>query len=390
VTSAGRGPAPRRKGDVQVTRPLLFEACPGLKGKVDWMPLGEYPTPVAKLSGLCAAEGISGLYVKRDDLSSPYYGGNKVRKLEFILPRAKRRGHDTVITYGAVGSNHVVATVIHGERVGIKTIALLPPQPNAAYVRKNLLLDYAHGAEFAIAGAMSGIPAAFARGMASGFEARRLKFPYVIPPGGSYLWGSLGYVDAALELKEQVDAGQLPEPEFIFATYGSGSTAAGLIAGVQLAGLASRVVSVRVVDKPFCNRWILGYHVNRAVRFIGRHCPGAPVRSVDPREITLIDDFAGPTYARFTPEGLEAVRKARECDGIKLDGTYTGKTLAAALDFIKRNGLEGRPCLFWNTLSSVDLYPSVRDIDYHDLPAGLHRYFTEPLQEEEFGCDIVY
>ncbi len=373
-----------------MNRPLLFDACPHLRGKVDWIPLGDYPTPVERMAGLCAAEGIDEFYVKRDDLSSPLYGGNKVRKLEFILARAKARGYSTVLTYGAVGSNHVVATVIHGERVGLGTVALLAPQPNAAYVRKNLLLDHLHGATFAVAGSMAAIPLALAKGLVAGFDRRAFRFPYVVPPGGSYLWGSLGYVDGALELKRQVDEGILPEPENIFVTYGSGSTAAGLIVGTRLAGLSSRVVAVRVVDKIACNRRILGFHVNRLARFLARNCPGACPERIDPAEIMLVEDFAGPTYARFTSEGLEAVRKARECDGLKLDGTYTGKTLAAALAFIRRNGLEKRPALFWNTLSSADLYPQVAELDYRVLPAELHRYFTEPLQEEEFGCEIIY
>lgn len=353
------------------------------------MPLGDYPTPVQRMEGLCAAEGIDELYVKRDDLSSRHYGGNKVRKLEFALARARALGHSTVLTYGAVGSNHVVATVIHAERVGIRTVALLAPQPNAAYVRRNLLLDQVHGARFAVAGSMGAIPAALARGLASGFDLRTRKFPYVIPPGGSYLWGSLGYVEGALELKRQVDEGLLPEPENIFVTYGSGSTAAGLIVGARLAGLESRVVAVRVVDRVACNRRILGFHVNRVARFLSRVCDACP-RRISPSEITLIEDFAGPTYARFTPEGLEAVREARECDGIKLDGTYTGKTMAAALAFIRRNGLERKAALFWNTLSSVDLQGQVEGLDYHVLPAPLHRYFEEPTQEEEFGLEISY
>lgn len=371
-------------------RPLLFEACPSLRGRVDWMPLGDYPTPVERMPGLCGAEGLTDFYVKRDDLSSSHYGGNKVRKLEFVLARALARGHDTVLTYGAVGSNHVLATVIHGARVGVKTIALVAPQPNAAYVRRNLLLDYSCGARFAVADSMAQIPLALAKGMLRGFDPSKRKLPYLVPPGGSYLWGSLGFVDGALELKAQVEAGLLPEPEFIFATYGSGSTAAGLEAGVRLAGLSSRVVSVRVVDAFVCNRWILCYHVNRAIRFLSRHCPGSGMRPLHPRELLFIDDFAGPTYARFTPESVEAVRKVKECDGIKLDGTYTGKTMAAALDFIRRNGLERRPMLFWDTLNSVDLYPEVRDLDYHALPTHLHRYFEEPLQEEEMGCEISY
>jgi len=371
-------------------RPLLFERLPGLKGRVDWLPLGEYPTPVERMEGLCGAEGLSDFYVKRDDLSSPLYGGNKVRKLEFLLARARARGYKTVLTYGAVGSNHVLATIVHAERLGLKTIALLAPQPNAAYVRKNLLLDQLHGADFAVAKTMAEIPVALVKGLIEGFDRGSGKFPYVILPGGSEVWGTLGYVDAALELAGQVREGLLPEPEFIFVTYGSGSTAAGLIVGTQLAGLSSRVVAVRVVDKIACNRQILGYHVNRAIKFINRHCPGTGLRRVPPGEILFVDDFAGPTYARFTPEGMEAVRKARECDGIKLDGTYTGKTMAAALDFLTRNGMCGRPALFWNTLNSADLWPQVKDLDYHALPAEFHKYFEEPLQEEEMGCPIVY
>lgn len=371
-------------------RPLLFAECPALARRVRWTGLGEYPTPVEKLEGLCRSEGISELYIKRDDLSSPYYGGNKVRKLEYLLALAVSRGHKAIITFGAAGSNHVLATVIHARRVGIRTIAVLMPQPNAAYVRKNLLLDYAHGAQFVPARSVATMPLAFAKGMIAGYDREKRLFPFVIPPGGTNLPGCLGYIDAALEIRRQVDEGLLPEPEFIFITYGSGGTAAGLIVGAQLAGLKSRVIPVRVVEKVACNRQHLAWHVNRTVRFLKRNCPTATVRGVRPCDITLIDNFAGKRYARFTREGMDAVDKARTHDGIKLEGTYTGKTLAAALDFIKRHSAGERPALFLNTYSSVDLYPSVADIDYHLLPPELHRYFTSPLQEEKMGYEVVY
>lgn len=371
-------------------RPLLFEKCPGLEQHVDWVPLGEYPTPVEKMAGLCEAEGLCDFYVKRDDLSSPHYGGNKVRKLEFLLAHAKARGHTTQLTFGAAGSNHVLATVIHGERLGIKTVAVMFPQPNAAYVRKNLLLDHAHGAVFVPASSVATVPLAFARGMARGFDSRARRFPYVIPPGGTSIRGCLGYIDGALELKTQVDAGLLPEPEFIFVTLGSSGTAAGLLIGVGLAGLKSTVVPVRVVEKVACNRWILAWHVNRTVDFVNGRCAGAGLRGVRPGDVVLVDEFAGSEYARFTPECIEAVAKARRLDGIKLEGTYTGKTLAGAVDFLHRHGLEGRPSLFWNTYSSADLYPEVEDLDYRVLPEPLQRYFETPLQEEELGCDIHY
>ena len=371
-------------------RPLLFEKYPALRGKVDWIELGDFPTPVQKMEGLCAEENLSDLYIKRDDLSSPYYGGNKVRKLEFVLAHAKAKEKKATITTGAVGSNHVLATVIHGERLGLETICVLNPQPNAAYVRKNLLLDYAHGAKFVITPSMFAMPVGVIKGMAKYYDRKSRKFPYLIPPGGSNQRGALGYIEGALELKQQIDEGLLPEPEFIFVTLGSSGTATGLTLGVQLAGLRSRVIPVRVVEKIVCNAPYLCFHVNMTVRFLKERCPEVKVFKVRPRDILLLDDYAGDCYAGFTNACMDAVSKAKLYDGIKLEGTYTGKTLAGALDFLHKRGLEKRPCVFWDTYNSVDLYPTVKDIDYHVLPLQFHKYFEEPLQEEEMGCEVVY
>jgi 1-aminocyclopropane-1-carboxylate deaminase/D-cysteine desulfhydrase-like pyridoxal-dependent ACC family enzyme len=365
-------------------RPLVFEAFKGLAERMPWTPLGEYPTPVEKMSGVCDAAGLSALYIKRDDLSSPQYGGNKVRKLEFLLADARAKGYGELLTFGAVGSNHVLATVIHGERLGMRTVAVLMPQPNAAYVRKNLLLDFAHGARFIVTGSPAEQAIGFIEGMGAGFDREKKRFPYVIPPGGSNVRGTVGYVDGALELKAQVDAGLLPEPDFIFVTYGSGSTAAGLLLGARIAGLRSEVVTVRVVDKLMCNRYILAHHVNATARFLSEHGRGPEARQMHPRDILFVDDFAGPTYATFTPEGMDAVELARACDGITLEGTYTGKTFAAALDFLKRNGLEKRTALFWDSYNSADLSADIEGIDYRDLPEGLHKYFTDPIQDDCF------
>jgi D-cysteine desulfhydrase len=366
-------------------RPYIFDKFPGLRGGVEWLSLGEYPTPIERLAGICAAKGLSEFYIKRDDLSSPFYGGNKVRKLEFLLADAKARGHRTLVTFGAVGSNHVLATVIHGERLGMRTIAVMMPQHNAAYVRKNLLLDHAHGARFILTASSALEPAGLVEAMILGYDRVERKFPYVIPPGGSNVLGTIGYVNAALELRSQIEAGLLGEPDFIFVTYGSGSTAAGLILGARLAGLRSEVIAVRVVDRLMCNRYILARHINSAARFLVERNACSQIREVHPRDILFVDDFAGPTYAKFTREGMEAVALARECDGITLEGTYTGKTFAAALDFMKRNGLEKRTALFWNTYNSADLGEPIRGVDYRDLPAGLHKYFEEPVQDDEFS-----
>ncbi|MDD5448746.1 MAG: pyridoxal-phosphate dependent enzyme [Actinomycetota bacterium] len=369
-------------------KPLLFEHFPELRQKVDWVSLGEFPTPVHKLEGISEEEGIPELYIKRDDLSSPFYGGNKVRKLEFILAHALAAGHKRLVTFGGAGSNHVLATAIHARRLAIDLFAVMTPQPNAFYVRKNLLLDYYNGVRFFPAKSIFGAPFQFAKAMIFGFEKMKGGFPLIIPPGGSNILGSLGYVDSALELKQQIHSGAIPEPDFIFVAHGSGGTAAGLMVGVQVAGLKSKVVPVRVVDKYMCNRFSLARLANATIRFLMREIPRLDLRKINPAEMSYISDFAGETYAKFTPEAMEAVSKAKKLDDIKLEGTYTGKTLAGALDFIHSKGLEGKVCLFWNTYNSIDLYPKAAHLDFHLLPRKLQRYFETPTQEEQMGLPL--
>lgn len=368
--------------------PLLFERFTELRQKVDWVSLGEFPTPVHKLEGISREEGIPELYIKRDDSSSPFYGGNKIRKLEFILGHALAVGHKRLITFGGAGSNHILATAIHARRLSIDTFAVMTPQPNALYVRKNLLLDYYNGVKFFPAGSTLGASFQFAKAMALGFERMRGGFPLIVPPGGSNVLGSLGYVDSALELEQQVRSGVVPEPDFIFVAHGSGGTAAGLTVGVQVAGLKSKVVPVRVVDKYMCNRFSLAWLANMTIRFLMREIPRLDLGKINPTEMPYISDFAGDTYAKFTPEAMEAVSKAKKLDGIKLEGTYTGKTLAGALNFIHSQGLEDKVCLFWNTFNSVDLYPRAAHLDFHLLPRKLQRYFETPTQEEQMGLPL--
>ncbi|MFC2000465.1 pyridoxal-phosphate dependent enzyme, partial [Chloroflexota bacterium] len=109
----------------------LFEQYPLLQEKLPYMSLGEFPTPVHKLDGLGRELGIGQLYVKRDDLSGQAYGGNKIRKLEFLLGDALRANADEVVVFGGIGSNHAVATAIYVKQLGLRSISMLVPQPNA-------------------------------------------------------------------------------------------------------------------------------------------------------------------------------------------------------------------------------------------------------------------
>ncbi|MCD6479680.1 pyridoxal-phosphate dependent enzyme [Candidatus Bathyarchaeota archaeon] len=363
-------------------KPIIFEEYPGLE-KLPWMELGEFPTPVEHLKRFGEAIGLENLYIKRDDRSSKLYGGNKVRKLEFILADAKERGRRTLITAGAVGSNQVLATGIYGRQLGFRVIGIVMDQPNAEYVRRNLLLDHHFGVELHHTHSMTGAYIKF-----FGIYLKELLLghkPYLVPPGASSPLGNVGYVNAAFELRSQIEEGLLPEPDNIIVAAGSLGTAAGLYLGCRLAGLKTRVLAIQVAMPSVTNLRKYVELVNETARFMRRYDESIPEMRVSEDDLTLITDYLGEGYAYFTEEGVRTVELMRELEDIQLEHTYTGKALGGGVDWLKRHGLSDKVTLFWNTYNSVDLTHLIEGADYHELPRPLHRYFEEPTQEENWG-----
>jgi D-cysteine desulfhydrase len=241
----------KMSGNNMQSQLALFGAFPALEGKIPWTPIGRFPTPVKEAPALAAALGAGRLFIKRDDLTHPVYGGNKVRKLEFILADAVKRGYKKVITFGGIGSNHFLATTIHAAEHGLGAIGVLVPQPVTEHVKRNMLCDIHFGAEMHLAGGYADATALALRVMAE-TALKDGKPPYLIPTGGSAVTGVIGYVSAAFELKRQIGEGALPEPDYIFVAVGTAGTAAGLIAGCRAAGLKTRVVGVKVTE------WVVG------------------------------------------------------------------------------------------------------------------------------------
>ena len=371
----------------------LFEQYPQLGEKLPHVSLGEFPTPVQKLERLGAQTGIRQLYIKRDDLSGRFYGGNKPRKLEFILGEAIRSGVREVMTFGGAGSNHSLATAIYAQQVGLKSISMLIPQPNARYVRDNLLTSHYYGAELHSCGAelesVRNMPLVCLTTMYQ-LIRRRLKsgcFPHLIPPGGSSPLGSIGFVNAAFELRKQITNGEMPEPEYIYVACGTMGTAAGLLLGLRAARLDSRVVSVCVTSEKFVNTRRMIKLINRTNSLIHSLDVSFPIFEFSATDVDIRHDYFGKRYALFTKEAMEAVSLMRECEGIKLDGTYTGKTLAALIADARNGSLRGKSVLFWNTLNSRCLQESISSLDYHDLPRSFHRYFEEEVQPLDRDTD---
>lgn len=358
-----------RRGEIALDR-----RCPGLSERLGRFPLCDLPTRVAPLERLAKAQGLGELWVKRDDESCRLYGGNKPRKLEFLVGRARRRGRRTLMTFGGFGSHHALATTICAREAGLRTTLVLIPQPVTDHVRHVLLLDAAFGAEIQ---PVRSVPGAAGRGLrlyARGFLRR--DWPEYVPTGGTSALGTIGYVNAALELAEQVAAGELPEPDWIFVPLGSGGTVAGLVAGLALTALKTRVAAVLVTDILPPGPARLSRTARAALRLMRAHGAGLPPLAVRRADFTIVRGFLGDGYGAPTDDGIAARRLLLDTEGIELETTYGAKCLAALLAAARTAGYRGKRILFWNTYSSIDPGAALPRLPDHGvLPRELHRLF---------------
>jgi len=362
--------------------PFLFQRYPGLRGKIPWMALGRFPTPVERMERLEEKLSCDRLYVKRDDLSGETYGGNKVRKLEFSIADAMARNRDPVITIGAVGSNHVLATTLYAKKAGLSTVGVFIPQPVQNYLWTNILCNCNQGCQIEYVKSELGVAARIAR-IYLGKWARSRR-PYLLWAGGSSTLGVIGYVEGALEIASQVETGILPPPEFIFVPVGSAGTFAGLILGMKLAGMESTVVGVSVYNKKFAGERVTAWMARRSLRFLRRRDPSIPALKISHQEIVMLHDYLGPGYAHFTKKGVEAIKLARELEELKLEGTYTGKAMAGFIDFMSRPERKKSPALFINTYNSVPLDPLLESCPGPEiLPAPVREYFSREIAPVE-------
>jgi 1-aminocyclopropane-1-carboxylate deaminase/D-cysteine desulfhydrase-like pyridoxal-dependent ACC family enzyme len=357
----------------------LFKTHPQLAARLPYISLGRFPTPVEKLARVGDAIGLDSLYIKRDDLSGVVYGGNKVRKLEFLLGDALRARAREVVTLGFAGSNHALATALYANQLGLRATSLLMPQVNARYVRRNLLAGCGHKAELQPVANLPVLALGLLRKLIQG-RMRFGVFPRIVPAGGSCPLGVVGYVNAAFELSEQIRAGELPAPDLIYVPLGSMGTAVGLTLGLQAVGLPTRVIAVRVIEQRFANRKKLVRLFRGTASLLRGMDPTFPRVRIDLEEPSIRDDCLGDGYARFTEKAVRAADMMREQAGIILNGSYSAKAFSAILDDASRGVLKGKRILFWNTYNSRDFSATISGVDYHQLPQAFHRYFEEPVQ----------
>jgi D-cysteine desulfhydrase len=337
----------------------------------DTLTLGQYPTPLRRLEGIPGARHE--LWIKDDGVSALPYGGNKVRKLERLLALAQRSGAQRLLTVGAAGSHHVLATCVFGQHFGLPTHAVLTPQPWTLHAEATLR-----------AGLNAGLSAVSATSYLDALlklRRERRGTDYVIGPGGFGAAGTWAYRLAVDELSEQLTHAGVGPLDAILVAAGSGSTAAGLLAGCIETGIARRVIAVQVTQNPLLRSMIVGqasyasWHQQRSLRAWA----ALGALEIDGR-------FIGEGYGHPSRAGDEATALARSF-GLQLEPTYTAKAFAAALQRARADDPSGvrrklrlrgqRTYLYWHTLSSAPLITLLQGAP-ETLPAPLARLLRRP------------
>jgi D-cysteine desulfhydrase len=276
------------------------------------------------------------MMAKRDDLSSMMLGGNKVRALELLL--AGVRPEQRLLTVGSTGSTHALAVAHYGAQMGVGTDVITWPQEDNAVSRESgrrLLRD-------ARVTAASSPVDAYLRA-----AIRRVRSDvHWIPAGGSCALGILGHASAALELLAQLKRDGHPVPREIVVPLGTGGTAAGLLLGLAVGGVTTRVVGVRVVPHAVGNRWRVMRLARQGRALLSRLAREA-IPGLDANHLEVAQDAYGGAYGRETETARNAARALRVTGGPRLDGTYSAKAFSHALE--RARGAPEDSVLFWLT-----------------------------------------
>jgi L-cysteate sulfo-lyase len=292
--------------------------------------LGHWPTPLEPMDRMRAALDAPRLFIKRDDCTGLATGGSKTRKLEFLVGEALQQGADTLLTHGAVQSNHVRQTAAAAAFTGLQCEALLEERvadAPADYADSgNVFLDQLFGTR------LHRVPGGTAMDAALEDLAARLRTqgrkPYVIAGGGSNPLGSLGYVDCVLELVEQCKAMGLKKPHIVHAT-GSAGTQAGLVAGIHALGLGWPVTGIGVRAPREAQESRVFALAQRVLDLLGHPTPL-------PRDKVVADDgYIGAGYGLPTDSMREALQMVARLEGILIDPVYTGKGMAGLIAMLR-------------------------------------------------------
>jgi D-cysteine desulfhydrase len=313
------------------------------------LPIAHLPTPLEEMLRLSEALGGPRLFVKRDDQTGLATGGNKARKLEFLVAEAIEKGADTLITAGAVQSNHARQTAAAAARFGLRCCLFLGGE-SPHHWTGNLLLDQLLGAEIRWAGERERPQVMQLMEEMAAEEKQAGHHPYIIPYGGSNPVGATGYVAAMEELMGQLEARDLHVDRVVFAT-SSGGTQSGLMVGAKALGFPGRIEGISVSKTSDVVKASLEELVVEITARLGLDLSFAS------EDFIVHDDYLGEGYAKMGPPEQEAIWLTARTEGLLVDPVYTGRAMAGLIDLIRR-GVFGRDetVLFWHTGGTPALF----------------------------------
>ncbi len=311
-------------------------------GRLPRLKIAALPTPLEEAPSLSAYLGGPRIMFKRDDITGLAFGGNKVRKIEYLMGEAVDRGCDVVVTVGAVQSNHARVTAAAARRLGLDSVVVLHGE-EPAQRQGNLLLDAIFGADIRIVNTeddyvLMGVVEDVARDL-----RRQGRSPYIIPRGGATALGAAAFVNAGLELLDQLNGRGIHADAVVHAST-SGGTQAGLYtatkvtqSGIQVLGISAgpprEVVTSRVRGLTEDLITLLGLDWRP-----------------HPDDIVVTDEYIGERYGVPTPACLDAMRLVARTEGILLDPVYTGKAMAGLIDLVRRGQFAAdQTVIFWHT-----------------------------------------
>ena len=300
------------------------------------VPLGDYPTPVESVR---FPELDAPLWIKRDDLASTALGGNKVRALEYLL--AGVQPGDILLTGGGEGSTHVLATAVHASRLRARVHAVRWQHEMHAISEDVARRSQRECAVVETTSTPLG-------GILRTLMRRATLGARWIPFGGTSPRGILGHVNAALELADQVDRGELPLPARVVVPLGTGGTAAGLALGFAAAGMRTDVIGARVVPRIATGGARVLLRALATARWI-RRATGVDLPRVRRQAIRVVHDAYAGAYGRVSPLGADAAAVMESASGMRLDATYSAKAFAIALRVARAtDGVT----VFWSTFDA--------------------------------------
>lgn len=316
-------------------------------------PLATLPTPLDELPRLSQELGVR-VWMKRDDLTGFALGGNKARKLEFLVADALQQNADVLVTGGGVQSNHIRTTAAAARKAGLDAVGVFFSSLSGE-VNGNLLLDRILGAQLIYAHADKNETEGAIERVCDDLRAQGRR-PYLIPVGGSTKLGCVGYMLAFQELQEQLRARDI-HADAIVITTGSCGTHAGVLAGMKFFHKDVALHGITVSRPVQECRARIARLVNETAQFVERALP------LDEADIIVHGEYLGEAYAKITPEARGAIYKIAQLEGIFLDPVYTGKTMAGMFDLIRRGVLKQHSTIvFWHTGGVPGLFGFPKDV----------------------------